>query len=285
MLENISVDTEERASLSNKSEWVFVYGTLRKDEYNDNYLADAECITQQCWTFGKLYDTGLGFPVLVVDQSEVEPEEQENYKAKVIGELYRVTAEVLQKLDQLEGYSVQGSSNMYERIRWPIRTEQGVSDAFVYVNSSLPIEEDQQILSGDWKAYQRSKEYPHTLVLHETWERAVSDKDRELFHELFYDASSPKVDYITFLAVRAGINYEGNLFATVLIQNGKKKDVIMDNIPLVFEDAHSMVAEYRFAIKDVVVNANTSTPWTFIFPKETIKKDNIDLSSWTLRTL
>jgi gamma-glutamylcyclotransferase (GGCT)/AIG2-like uncharacterized protein YtfP len=45
--------------------YVFVYGTLRKNEGNHHLLRDAVCIARQCWTEGQLYDSHSGFPYLV----------------------------------------------------------------------------------------------------------------------------------------------------------------------------------------------------------------------------
>lgn len=37
--------------------YVFVYGTLRKEQSNARYMQDAICIADEAWTPGKLFDT------------------------------------------------------------------------------------------------------------------------------------------------------------------------------------------------------------------------------------
>jgi SLAP domain-containing protein len=275
------MEDEERTDLNKTSEQlVFVYGTLRKNGSNHQLLSNAECLFEHCWTYGKLYDTGLSYPTMVALQ---EWQGLDVEKPRITGELYRVTAEELEKLDELEGYSGQVATNLYDRIRQPIHTDQGIIEAMLYVNASLPITEEQRIASGDWKVYLETRS--HRLLLHETWERAVSTKDREKFQELFDTSPSPRENELLFLPVRAGINYENHLFATVLIQNGSKQDLFFENFPLIINDANMLAAEHRFTINELVVKANTSTPWTFIFPKETVKQKNLDFSDWSLRTL
>lgn len=277
------MEVEERGNLNKISEQlVFVYGTLRKNESNHQLLSKAECLFEHCWTYGKLYDTGLSYPTMIALQVWQGLDDEE-VKPRITGELYRVTAKELEKLDELEGYSGQSATNLYDRIRQPIHTDQGVIEAMLYVNASLPITEEQRIASGDWKIYIETRS--HRLLLHENWERAVSTKDREKFQELFDASPSPRENELLFLPVRAGINYENHLFATVLIQNGSKQDLFFENFPLIINDASMLAAEHRFTIKELVVKANTSTPWTFIFPKDTVKQKNLDFSDWSLRTL
>jgi gamma-glutamylcyclotransferase (GGCT)/AIG2-like uncharacterized protein YtfP len=123
--------------------FVFVYGTLRRHERNYYLLKEAELVAEQAWTEGKLFDTGFGYPALQDSNSDV-----------VYGELYLVTEGQLYRLDELEGYSVEGQDNLYNRKKQLISHDTGKTEAFVYTiakhnNHMLktPIE------SGDWKEY------------------------------------------------------------------------------------------------------------------------------------
>ena len=40
------------------------------------------------------------------------------------------------------------------------------------------------------------------------------------------------------------------------------------------------IAKGGFNLDQLEVKANTSKPWTFIFPKELLLKENMDLSKW-----
>jgi gamma-glutamylcyclotransferase (GGCT)/AIG2-like uncharacterized protein YtfP len=105
----------------NEHHLVFVYGTLRKHERNHFLLKHSECIASQCWIKGILIDTGCGFPAVILDG-----------EGRVYGELYKVSDETLEQLDQLEGYEGPGKSNHYERTALKVQTDFSEETAFVY---------------------------------------------------------------------------------------------------------------------------------------------------------
>jgi gamma-glutamylcyclotransferase (GGCT)/AIG2-like uncharacterized protein YtfP len=123
--------------------FVFVYGTLRRHERNHYLLKDAELVAEQAWTEGRLFDTGFGYPAV-----------QESLHHVVYGELYLVSEEQLRRLDELEGYSVDSSENLYNRGKQFILHDKGNTQAYIYTIT----EQNQHLLktpikSGDWKEY------------------------------------------------------------------------------------------------------------------------------------
>lgn len=121
---------------------VFVYGTLRKGERNHYLLKESVCLSDNCWVYGELHDTGYGYPVLKPSRS-----------FRVVGEVYVVTDEILQNLDALEGYSEGSHDNLYERIIQVVFQDGPIADAFVYVTGTHLQERNHKIESGDWKTY------------------------------------------------------------------------------------------------------------------------------------
>ncbi|MGF2714202.1 branched-chain alpha-keto acid dehydrogenase [Bacillus mycoides] len=124
---------------------VFVYGTLRKEQTNAHYMQGATCIADGAWTYGKLFDTNEGYPAMICSNEE-----------KVYGEVYEVNSDVLQKLDELEEYTGNPESDLYDRITqtiyfWDIETH-----AYVYVAQDREILK-KVIISGDWVEYQKGK--------------------------------------------------------------------------------------------------------------------------------
>jgi gamma-glutamylcyclotransferase (GGCT)/AIG2-like uncharacterized protein YtfP len=120
--------------------YVFVYGTLRKNEGNHHLLRDAVCIARQCWTEGQLYDSLSGFPFLV-----------QSTGAKVYGELYRINDLQLLTLDQLEGYQGLGKYNLFDRKEQMICTDSGRYKAFLYVLPDRKQTKNMKMIkSGDW---------------------------------------------------------------------------------------------------------------------------------------
>ncbi|MDM5317473.1 gamma-glutamylcyclotransferase family protein [Fictibacillus sp. b24] len=120
---------------------VFVYGTLRKGGSNDHFLNKAVYIEEKCFAEGQLYDTGFGYPALVVESGKW-----------VTGELYKVTSDDLKRLDRLEDFEENGTNNLYDRIIATIRTTVGEIEALLYIMKKkekhfLPIPEN------DWLKY------------------------------------------------------------------------------------------------------------------------------------
>jgi gamma-glutamylcyclotransferase (GGCT)/AIG2-like uncharacterized protein YtfP/cation transport regulator ChaC len=125
---------------------VFVYGSLRKHEGNHRLLGEAELVAAQCRTEGRLYDTGFGFPAMGETNSD-----------KVYGELYRVTPEILRRLDALEGYYGESKNNHYSRVVRTIYTDSGTLEAFVYVYTEEKTRNLDRVELGDWKFHRMNQ--------------------------------------------------------------------------------------------------------------------------------
>ncbi|WP_194841303.1 gamma-glutamylcyclotransferase [Salinibacillus xinjiangensis] len=132
-----------------KSVYVFVYGTLLNNERNHQLLHNARCIALQSWTYGELYDTGYGYPALVVNGDD-----------RVYGEIYEVNGVVLKQLDQLEGYTGKAESNHYDRITQTIYTDFGTYDAYIYIYTPSQITNQYRLPFGDWRCHQYLEQSP-----------------------------------------------------------------------------------------------------------------------------
>lgn len=128
---------------------LFVYGTLRQGERNYFYLKDAIRISKQCWIDGSLYDTGNGYPVILKDKSADQ----------VYGELYDVTAEQLNKIDQLEGYAETDTDNLYERENVIVVNDKGKRErALTYFGGKRLVDSKDKITTGDWNVHRYLKQ-------------------------------------------------------------------------------------------------------------------------------
>jgi gamma-glutamylcyclotransferase (GGCT)/AIG2-like uncharacterized protein YtfP len=121
---------------------VFVYGTLRRHEKYHSILESAPLLSSQCWTHGKLYDTGYGYPGM-----------KEDKKQRVYGELYRVGDAQLKQLDRLEGCYGSAKDNEYDRVKQTIITDSGQTGAYVYIYKRK-VHPRQEVPFGDWKCAQ-----------------------------------------------------------------------------------------------------------------------------------
>ena len=83
------------------------------------------------------------------------------------------------------------------------------------------------------------------------------------------------------MGIQAQIDDNGALHTTLLIRNGGEKNIRFEQLPLIVEDASGeVIAKGTFKFDKLEVKANTSKPWTFIFPKELVSNDQVDLSKW-----
>lgn len=125
-------------------EYVFVYGTLRHGEVNHHLLKDSKTVTISARAIGRLVDTGLGYPALIL--------RGESY---VLGELYEVDNDTLIVLDELEGYFGPGDGrNDYERVNISVETDRYNLLAWTYVFLENSNNQDYETIDeGDWKLH------------------------------------------------------------------------------------------------------------------------------------
>lgn len=121
--------------------YVFVYGTLRKQQANAHYLYGATCIADQAWTHGKLFDTNEGYPAMICTKED-----------KVYGEVYEVDDDMLKQLDQLEEYTGNPEKDLYDRITQIIYLGDRNISAYVYVAQNDGMLQ-RLIITGDWTSY------------------------------------------------------------------------------------------------------------------------------------
>lgn len=120
--------------MKEKTVSIAVYGTLRKDEGNHRFAANA-ISNRPCTLKGTLYNTGWGFPAFVQEGD-----------AQVAGELIEVTLADWAGIDRLEGYP-----RLYDRKLINVTLTDGTTtEAWVYIMNNLP-EQAAIITSGDWK--------------------------------------------------------------------------------------------------------------------------------------
>ncbi|MGM0841723.1 MAG: accessory Sec system S-layer assembly protein [Bacillota bacterium] len=150
--------------------------------------------------------------------------------------------------------------------------------------------EKNTILSEDepfdgWSlAFNISSMMPNQLDLDESWDNSLPQDEKEKLKHLVEGLPRLKAREFNILGIQTSMRDDGKLSATILFRNGNPKPLLIKQIALEFLDAHQdLVAIGGFQLNDFTIKANTSKPWTFIFPKELVQKDNPDLSSWVIR--
>lgn len=121
----------------------------------------------------------------------------------------------------------------------------------------------------------------HALDLAPSWEEQLSDEQRQHLEKVIAGLPKLKEDEVNFMGLEAVMQEEGSLAVTVLIRNGSQKSIKIEQLPLVVEDAEGdQVCQGGFALDDFEVKANTTKPWTFIFPAQLVVKPQPNLTHW-----
>lgn len=126
----------------------------------------------------------------------------------------------------------------------------------------------------------------HSLDLDESWEKALATEGKQQLEEIVNSIEPPKQGEVNFMGIQIKTAETGDLHATVLIRNGHDKNISIEQLPLqVVDAADDIVAKGSFKLDDFEVKANTSKPWTFIFPKSMVTKETPDFSRWSIRVI
>lgn len=121
----------------------------------------------------------------------------------------------------------------------------------------------------------------HRLDLADTWEKGLSQEDKDRLAQHIESIQPPKPGEVNLAGISGSVAPDGNLVITLFIRNGNHYDIHLEQLPLFIEDASGeVVAKGVFQLQDFTIKANSSKPWTFIFPKEMITKETVDLSKW-----
>jgi len=121
----------------------------------------------------------------------------------------------------------------------------------------------------------------HTLELADSWQKSMANDEIQSLKKYTESIEPPKTGEINFLGLQAKQVESQDLHVTMLIRNGSEKTVQLQQLPLDVEDASgNVIAQGGFQLEDFEVKANTSKPWTFIFPHSMLQKEDIDLSKW-----
>lgn len=141
------------------------------------------------------------------------------------------------------------------------------------------------VLLANWKIAfemaQKKMVLPQQLELEESWIKALSDKQKNSLIELAKNLPALKEGEVNIQSVQIRRSPEGALHVMLLIRNGSKQSLSFEKLPLALYDATgAKVAEGLFELGNLTVNANTSKPWLFIYPPESILVEQPDLSRW-----
>ncbi|PIC70946.1 accessory Sec system S-layer assembly protein [Sporosarcina sp. P16b] len=154
---------------------------------------------------------------------------------------------------------------------------------FVFEKKDQLVEE---IPAANWKlAFNVHSMMPHQLELAPTWEEQLPAEQKEALSKIVNDLPKLKPREVNIAGFQIQSQDEGTIAASVFVRNGHSKQINIEKLPLELIDATGeLVARGTFDLNPPLsVKANSTTPWTFIYPKELVKKEVPDFSRWTIR--
>ena len=153
---------------------------------------------------------------------------------------------------------------------------------FVFTKENIFSEEP---TAENWKlAFNVQSMVPHKLELEPTWEEGLTAEQKEALAKVVEGLPKLKPREVNISGFQVKQQDDGSIAASVFIRNGHSKQINIEKLPLELIDAAGdQVARGSFELAPLSVKANTSKPWTFIYPKEMVQKEEPDFSRWTVR--
>lgn len=154
---------------------------------------------------------------------------------------------------------------------------------FIFSESNLSTEEEPP--KENWKlAFNVQSLIPHRLDLAPAWEQSLSEEQKEALAKIVENLPKLGPTEVNLTGFQLKEQEDGSVAASIFLRNGHSKQINIENLPLELLDASGdRVALGSFKLEDLSVKANTTKPWTFIYPKEMIVKEKPDFSRWTAR--
>ncbi|MBB4823572.1 accessory Sec system S-layer assembly protein [Sporosarcina luteola] len=137
----------------------------------------------------------------------------------------------------------------------------------------------------NWKlAFNVQSMVPHKLEMEQAWEDGLSQEQKDALAKVVENMPKLKPREVNFAGFQVKKQEDGGIAASIFIRNGHSKQINIEKLPLELVDAAGdIVARGSFNLGPLSVKANTSKPWTFIYPKEMVQKEEPDFSRWTIR--
>lgn len=153
---------------------------------------------------------------------------------------------------------------------------------FTFDKKNIKIEDPSSL---EWSlAFNVQSLVPHSLDLEESWEQALTPQQKTALENAVKNLPALKPREVNIIGFQSKFTETGDLAASIFIRNGYTKHIKLEQVPLEILDAHGqLVSKGSFKLENFTVKANTSRPWTFIFPKHLLQIENPDLSRWTAR--
>jgi SLAP domain-containing protein len=103
-----------------------------------------------------------------------------------------------------------------------------------------------------------------------SWDKALPMNDRERIISVFKETNTHHQPTIKFTPLWQATNHRGELLITVLVHNFSRDVFSFNNTKLSYIAENEVIAEHAFTIPALAIQPETSMPWAFIFPVESL---------------
>jgi SLAP domain-containing protein len=110
------------------------------------------------------------------------------------------------------------------------------------------------------------------LIFESAWDKTIDVKDRQDIITAFEQAKQSG-DNQLFIPLCSAINHRRDLLVSVIIQNDTDKILSLQHKTLTYIEGAKPIATQTFHDRRLTIPAKRSMPWTFIFPRSTLKKE------------
>ncbi|MBP2079940.1 SLAP domain-containing protein [Oceanobacillus polygoni] len=110
-----------------------------------------------------------------------------------------------------------------------------------------------------------------TLEYEASWDKALPSIDREKIEAIFQETSLSGNQAVAFTPLWQAMNYKGELLVTVLVHNFTVNQFSFSKETILYIEHNDVLAAHEFTIPALTLEAETSMPWAFIFPVESMK--------------
>lgn len=153
---------------------------------------------------------------------------------------------------------------------------------FVFNKENVEVDE---VPEENWTiAFNVESMMPHRLDLDEAWEKALSQEQKDSLAKVIEGLPKLQPKEVNIIGFQITEQEDQSLAVSLFVRNGHTKRINIEQMPLEILDANQkVVAKGSFDLAPLSVKANTSKPWTFIFPQEMVDLQGADLSRWVAK--
>ena len=111
------------------------------------------------------------------------------------------------------------------------------------------------------------------LEFEQAWDRTIAQQDRKRIEKIFSETEHKKKQNTVFTLLTVTRNHKKELLVMVLIHNFSLELYQVKDETLQYKENNLLVARHRFALPTPIIPAQTSMPWTFIFPENSLESN------------